>query len=359
MRIVSRILLCAANVFDQKPQDISEALSRSTFEHLDILASLCVLEKRHMNSEAAFLRYYGTRDVTLQKQELQTANKNEDEQSHQVVVIDNRPSTKTTRRWPMDQRQANTVCELVEGQALHSLIGPESYGSPRYLSAKDVRRWNCLAKLLSHSDMQEAANKLVFERNSVPVANKNILSPLHNQDNVKTKLGVSVSELLRYTNPQIVDSLVSRQHNFTFMSEGLRLRGAVKFLVSWYEDLLLLLMLIILPIAYGGIHLAAWNFKFASKTEGLLWKVACIDIMTTTPAIVAFALTIKYAIIIFMFLPPVDSIIWEVNFLSVFVLTLFYLLSRLFLLVESFISLRHVPIGVYATLPWVQNIPHL
>jgi hypothetical protein len=35
------------------------------------------------------------------------------------------------------------------------------------------------------------------------------------------------------------------------------------------------------------------------------------------------------------------------------------LAARLFLVVESFISLRDVPSGVYATVPWAQYIPHI
>ena len=44
-----------------------------------------------------------------------------------------------------------------------------------------------------------------------------------------------------------------------------------------------LLILVILSLVYGGIHLATLDFAFASKTERLLWKVACIDIMATVP----------------------------------------------------------------------------
>jgi hypothetical protein len=33
--------------------------------------------------------------------------------------------------------------------------------------------------------------------------------------------------------------------------------------------------------------------------------------------------------------------------------------ARLYLVVESFISLRDVPAGVYATVPWAQYIPHI
>jgi len=36
----------------------------------------------------------------------------------------------------------------------------------------------------------------------------------------------------------------------------------------------------------------------------------------------------------------------------------FYSLARIFIVVESFIGLRRVPIGVYWTPAWLQMIPH-
>ena len=33
--------------------------------------------------------------------------------------------------------------------------------------------------------------------------------------------------------------------------------------------------------------------------------------------------------------------------------------ARIFLVVESFVSLRHVPIGVYASVPWSDWLPHI
>lgn len=35
-----------------------------------------------------------------------------------------------------------------------------------------------------------------------------------------------------------------------------------------------------------------------------------------------------------------------------------YIFSRVFIIVESFISLRHVPVGVYTNVGWSKYIPH-
>jgi hypothetical protein len=40
-------------------------------------------------------------------------------------------------------------------------------------------------------------------------------------------------------------------------------------------------------------------------------------------------------------------------------LIFFYGLSRVYIVVEAFISLRHVLIGVYSAVPWTQSIPHI
>lgn len=41
------------------------------------------------------------------------------------------------------------------------------------------------------------------------------------------------------------------------------------------------------------------------------------------------------------------------------IMTPFTILARLYILIESFISIRSVPAGVYAEIVWAQFIPHL
>ena len=49
------------------------------------------------------------------------------------------------------------------------------------------------------------------------------------------------------------------------------------------------MLLVLLLIAYNGIHLAAWHFDFALSPEKLLWKVAAITIMGAVLGPVTFA----------------------------------------------------------------------
>jgi hypothetical protein len=41
------------------------------------------------------------------------------------------------------------------------------------------------------------------------------------------------------------------------------------------------------------------------------------------------------------------------------VVVVIYVASRVFIITEAFLSLRHVPVGVYISPSWIQLIPHL
>ena len=121
-----------------------------------------------------------------------------------------------------------------------------------------------------------------------------------------------------------------------------------------------LVVLTALSATYGGIHLTAWNFHFASQTEQLLWKIACFDIIAFVPSgllyvIGAICLAINMDKLGLRLL--VRDKIWLWTF--VIFLLIPYTLARMYIVVEAFISLHHVPIGVYAAVPWVQPIPHV
>ena len=106
---------------------------------------------------------------------------------------------------------------------------------------------------------------------------------------------------------------------------------------------------LVFPLAYGGLHLSAWNFEFPTAVEGLLWKISGI-------VIASFAL--PYATLVVM--SPADS--WTPDWAPFLVRVLPAVAlagCRVYIVVEAFVSLRAVPIGVYWTPAWVQMIPHL
>ncbi|KAK4158965.1 hypothetical protein QBC43DRAFT_305070 [Cladorrhinum sp. PSN259] len=131
-------------------------------------------------------------------------------------------------------------------------------------------------------------------------------------------------------------------------------------LTQWATDELTLLqaLALALPIMYGGVHLAAWGFEFPTAAEAMAWKVASIIIASAFPSYATVVALVAFGISFSLSDQHIkvgkSTIITSLGIL-LFVITV----SRVFLVLESFISLRSVPIGVYWTPSWLQMIPHV
>jgi hypothetical protein len=106
----------------------------------------------------------------------------------------------------------------------------------------------------------------------------------------------------------------------------------------------------IVPVVYGALNLAGLSYEFASPLERRLWMVACGSIMgLELPAM----LILEYSD---------RRMSWALNFASLVVLVfccVCFGMARLYLVVESFCSLRDVSAGTYVTVNWLRGIPHL
>jgi hypothetical protein len=94
----------------------------------------------------------------------------------------------------------------------------------------------------------------------------------------------------------------------------------------------------------GAVHIAAWNFHFASFAEQLIWRIASIS----CTAIPVFSL-------LFILYLDREATNWEA--LLLLGGTGFYAMCRLCLFVEMFTSPRAVPRSVYQTPEWTNYIP--
>lgn len=115
--------------------------------------------------------------------------------------------------------------------------------------------------------------------------------------------------------------------------------------ISWISFAILLGLM----TAYGGIHLSVWSYDFPTEKERWLWRVASMNVAAFGWGYLLLALFST-------------QLRHESQWLILIVFFVFVLLcvaSRIFIVVESFISLRTVPIGVYAAIPWAQYIPHI
>jgi hypothetical protein len=140
-----------------------------------------------------------------------------------------------------------------------------------------------------------------------------------------------------------------------------------------------------LSAIYGAVHIAVWNSDFPTQVEKCLWKSCCLIV---TPGCIVTAswlffdpkdglkdlcLEIIYTMKEYFlelyrerksfsdtFINLVGSFIlifYLLVLLGIF-LTPFFLCARMILTIESFISLRKAPAGVYAAVPWAASIPH-
>ena len=113
----------------------------------------------------------------------------------------------------------------------------------------------------------------------------------------------------------------------------------------------LILVIPVVGAVFGGIHCAGWFFNFPSNDEAILWRV-CSAILTG----IAF-LSPLYTILLAS-LTRFKSLRWPITIIAVLTL-LSYIVSRLLLLVEAVISLRHLTPGMLALVKWTSFIPHI
>ena len=111
----------------------------------------------------------------------------------------------------------------------------------------------------------------------------------------------------------------------------------------------------IVGVIFGGIHCAGWFFYFPSSDEAMLWRIssaiiAGIPFLTPLVASLLFGFheLTHWHLVPLEFLPPLGIIA-----------LLVYVVSRLILLVEAFISLRHLTPGMLAVVKWTSFIPHI
>jgi hypothetical protein len=263
---------------------------------------------------------------------------------------------------------------LSSGQALRSGLGPSCFPNPKPwdpqkafnigLSKKDICRLDMagafINKILSSADQSEDCRRLLLEEKAYSTAVP--FDPLE----------------IKYINRHGTPLICQREENLSFSGSLFRLFDA--------DDghdrniLLLLLALILIPTAYGGIHLSALHEMFPTRIERSLWKASCFTLIGYSGFSFLSWISLIRIAELFEFIErkynagsgvmrkwisavreyKQDLFIW--SFLGLLsAATILCFAARIFVVVESFISLRHVPIGVYQTPPtnFMGYIPHL
>ena len=125
------------------------------------------------------------------------------------------------------------------------------------------------------------------------------------------------------------------------------------------EQVRLLIVVASLSAVYGGIHAGAWRFLFPSQTEHLLWKISCLvciaGSLPATIAIMAIAdvwsytdiqtLTERLVKLWYEWLSNIYVLLFIIGAINLPV----FIAARNYIVLEAFLSLRHITIGAYAT----------
>ena len=117
-------------------------------------------------------------------------------------------------------------------------------------------------------------------------------------------------------------------------------------------------------MAFGGIHAVAWHDYFPSRTESWLWRISAIYI--TWSGLVWLLINLvariskpfdEYWNRVRLYRPPFVSSTPLV--VTGFICGSLYTFTRMYLVIEAFVSIRKLPVSAYQTPNWMQIIPHL
>ena len=232
-----------------------------------------------------------------------------------------------------------TVCSLMSGQALECGIGPamsvrslwgaqdeHQHGGHLQISLtiRDVRRWTLAAR----------ASRRIGE------------------------------ELYRDSPKGSVNYFTLYNHSIFLDRKGLQ-AGFYAYFCAWASGGLVAALSVCM--FYGAAHATAWAFDFPTHVERLLWRIACIDtiagVISLLPifSVVVFYHEHGFQLLLKSFFtrePGVMSWLYRLLILIGLFNFPFFILSRIYIITETFISLRHVHLGVYQTVQWTEYIPH-
>ncbi|KAF2141460.1 uncharacterized protein K452DRAFT_272338 [Aplosporella prunicola CBS 121167] len=114
-------------------------------------------------------------------------------------------------------------------------------------------------------------------------------------------------------------------------------------------------------LTYALLHLVAWESTFPSRTEQILWRISCLTIASTGIFLVLIfdlvsLVTYPLRKICWYIFPPIFTYLKWPFLISYGAL---YLLARVFLVVESFINLAHLPDSAFELPQWSRYFPHI
>jgi hypothetical protein len=146
--------------------------------------------------------------------------------------------------------------------------------------------------------------------------------------------------------------IVNRAKNWPSDDLLRNVSGLAAGMILWFSN-----------FAYGGLHAAAWNDHFPSVAEKWLWRGSSLYIAFCG----GFWIILNYAVQAYQ---PLNDF-WEkwmdgkksgwhsiVLVPPVLICGLSFILARLYIVLEAFMSIRQLPAAAYDTPSWSQVFPH-
>lgn len=118
-------------------------------------------------------------------------------------------------------------------------------------------------------------------------------------------------------------------------------------------------------VLYGGLHALVWNADFINRAQQHMWRLAssfviCFVPLSTCVLLIEDLLTVggEYK---FKVMTRVNKFMYRYQLWQIFLASGLgaYMWARVYLVVESFISLGHSPAGVYDLPLWSSYVPHI
>jgi hypothetical protein len=277
---------------------------------------------------------------------------------------------------------AKEVLTLVSGQALKSGLGPRTSWDPLQVPGRVAKSEKGVRIALSQKDFDRLNLAADFIRVLLDASKAksppSLFPPQFSKENNKD---LEITQFCPFAKGIIRpydDNLICVRQNNWFHWELFHLFNTFGKYGNLYSFTIIALAIVIIPAAYGGIHLGAIHNIFPSEIELTLWRSSCYILLGFAGLLVVSI----QGILVLLYMSTacekaIDrwlekkwvEIIWIICVFIIFgagcvlgfVITLLYIAARLFIVVESFISLRHMPIGVYQTpdTNFMSYIPHL
>ena len=100
-------------------------------------------------------------------------------------------------------------------------------------------------------------------------------------------------------------------------------------------------------IGFGAWHVAVWNYSFPTKMECILWRVSSIGAMVMQ--------------VLVLLLSSLEEVHLQGEWAALMGVSVagVYVVLRTYIMVETIISLRSAPAGIYQQVGWSTFAPHI